>query len=99
MTTYGLHIGGATFPLVSSEFAGHLVNPVRFARHDPEVPWRLHWYLSLRFGAGRLNHEHPLEVKPIFELHDGFDPGIADWRDFSGRTVRWHEARRSGAPV
>src|SRR5262249_18601962 len=27
------------------------------------------------------------------------DPGIADWRDFSGRTVRWHDARQSGVPV
>jgi len=99
MTTYGLRIGGATFPLVSSEFGGHLVNPWRYARHDPEVPWRLHWYLSVRFGAGRLDHEDALEVMPIFETHDGFDPGIADWRAFGGRTVRWHEAEQLGAKV
>jgi hypothetical protein len=39
------------------------------------------------------------KLNPIFETHDGFDPGIADWRDFSGRTMRWHDARQSGAPV
>jgi len=99
MTTYGLHIDGATFPLVSSKFGGHLVDPVRHARHYGDVPLRLHWDLSLRFGASRLNHEDAWEIEPIFQTHEGFDPGIADWRDFSGKTARWHDARRSGAPV
>ena len=99
MTTHGLQIAGATFPVVSSEFCGHLLDPAGHARHYGDVSLRLLWRLSLNFASGLLTHDDELEVEPIFETHDGFDPGIADWRDFSGRTVRWHDARQSGAPV
>jgi hypothetical protein len=99
MTTYGLHIDGAMFPLVSSEFGGHLLEPGRHARHYGHVPLRIRWYLSLGFATGRLNHEDAWEIEPVFETHDGFDPGISDWRDFGGKTVRWHDARQFGAPV
>jgi hypothetical protein len=99
MTTHALQIGGATFPLASSQFKGHLIDPDRHSRECGDQPFGIRWCISLRFARGRLAHEDAWEIAPIFETHSGFDPGIADWRDFAGRALRWHHACQSGLPV
>jgi hypothetical protein len=64
MTTHGLQIAGATFPVVWSKFYGHLVGPTCHARQYGNVPLRLVWCLSLNFTNGLLTHDDELEVEP-----------------------------------
>jgi hypothetical protein len=96
MTTHALQIGGATFPLASSKFTGHLIDPDRHARECGDLPYGVSWDISLRFARGRLAHKDAWPIQPLFGTHSGFDPGIADWRDFADQTFRWHDACQYG---